>query len=430
MSPKSNEVTVDIRQLINHGIKLTDMLLHACEYTVEGRATHASLHRNLGFKHSVAAPCKLVVPVEATLTVTLPTVHTSLNVKMHKAFPASRSITIESFDDDVLVLSSLQRPRKLTVRGSNGQKYGLLCKPKDDLRKDQRLMEFNSEIGRALKRDVESRKRRLYIHTYAVTPLNEECGTIEWVDGLKALRDIIMSLYQHKNIPINYSEIRKIYGRMQDDGNIGLWNELLQMYPPILHEWFVETFPDPEAWLTARLRYTRSCAVTSIVGHILGLGDRHGENVNLEEGNGGVFHVDFNCLFDKGLTFERPEVVPFRLTDNMVDAFGAYGVEGPFRVAAELALKTCRNDITTLMTILETFLYDPTADFVSKKKRPHPFVPDTPQAVLESVKNKLKGYLQSEAMPLGVEGYVDHLIREARNPELLAQMYIGWCAYF
>jgi phosphatidylinositol kinase/protein kinase (PI-3 family) len=68
---------------------------------------------------------------------------------------------LKAFVDDVLVLSSLQRPRKLTVRGSDGKQYGLLCKPKDDLRKDQRLMEFNTMINRALKRDAASSKRRL-----------------------------------------------------------------------------------------------------------------------------------------------------------------------------------------------------------------------------------------------------------------------------
>lgn len=30
----------------------------------------------------------------------------------------------------------------------------------------------------------------------------------------------------------------------------------------------------------------------------------------------------------KGLTFEKPERVPFRLTQNMIDAFGVYGYEG------------------------------------------------------------------------------------------------------
>lgn len=42
-------------------------------------------------------------------------------------------------------------------------------------------------------------------------------------------------------------------------------------------------------------------------------------------------HVDFNCLFNKGLAFEYPERVPFRMTHNMVKAMGPTGVEGMFR---------------------------------------------------------------------------------------------------
>lgn len=40
--------------------------------------------------------------------------------------------------------------------------------------------------------------------------------------------------------------------------------------PPVLHEWFIEMFPETEAWFTARLRYTRSSAVMSMVGYVLG----------------------------------------------------------------------------------------------------------------------------------------------------------------
>jgi len=43
----------------------------------------------------------------------------------------------------------------------------------------------------------------------------------------------------------------------------------------------------------------RTAAVMSIVGFILGLGDRHGENILLDSKTGEVVHVDFNCLFNK-----------------------------------------------------------------------------------------------------------------------------------
>jgi len=63
--------------------------------------------------------------------------------------------------DEALVLSSLQKPRKISIQGTDGKVYSLLCKPKDDLRKDQRLMEFNNMINGFLKRNVEAIKRRM-----------------------------------------------------------------------------------------------------------------------------------------------------------------------------------------------------------------------------------------------------------------------------
>ncbi|KAF2724888.1 hypothetical protein K431DRAFT_261173 [Polychaeton citri CBS 116435] len=420
----------DLKLMITHGQRLSDGLLHACEAHVEPRASKVNLYRDLGFNQKLA-PSSLVVPVEVTLTPSLPNHPTADRIRRHKAF-AQEKITIQSFLDEVAVLSSLQRPRKITVRGSDGKLYGILCKPKDDLRKDQRLMEFNGMINRALKRDADSSKRGLYIKTYAVTPLSEESGIIEWVEGIKPIRDILLNLYYRKGIKPNYNDIRNTLNEAckgPEHAHIFV-DKILSTFKPALHEWFTETFAEPEAWFAARLKYARSAAVMSMTGHMLGLGDRHGENILLQEGTGGVFHVDFNCLFDKGLTFEKPEVVPFRLTPNMVDAMGPHGYDGPFRKSSELTLQLLRQNKDTLMTILETFLYDPTTDFIGgKKKRSTAGVPETPQEILDSVDGKLKGLLRGETMPLSVEGYVDALIRQAVDPYNLAQMYIGWCSF-
>ncbi|KAL8735716.1 MAG: hypothetical protein Q9181_002719 [Wetmoreana brouardii] len=420
----------DLKAMITHGQKLSDQLLHVCEGNLEGKPSTISLTKDLGFVHKTA-PCKLVVPLESTLSASLPTGTDNVDMRKHRAF-SKDTVTISAFLDNALVLNSLQKPRKITIRGSDGHLYALLCKPKDDLRKDQRLMEFNTMINRFLKKDAESSKRRLYIKTYAVTPLNEECGLIEWVDNLKTLREILLSTYKQKNVVINYTELRTLLDEAcSSPTKSGIFTgHILPRFPPVFHEWFVDMFPEPGAWFAARLRYTRSCAVMSIIGHVLGLGDRHGENILFEEGNGGTFHVDFNCLFDKGLTFEKPEMVPFRLTHNMVDAFGAYGYEGPFRKSCELTLRILRQHEDTLMTILETFLYDPTTDFIGKKKKHAGIIPDNPEGVLESVRSKVRGLLPSESVPLSVEGYVEDLIEQATNPERLAAMYIGWCAFF
>ena len=124
------------------------------------------------------APVNIIIPVTGAMTPALPGGGTSL--QSHNPF-SSAIPTIQGFDDKVLLINSLQRPRKITVLGSDGQRYLFLCKPKDDLRKDARMMEVNSIVNKLLLKDPEARRRRLRIRTYSVVPLNEECGFLEWV---------------------------------------------------------------------------------------------------------------------------------------------------------------------------------------------------------------------------------------------------------
>ena len=71
---------------------------------------------------------------------------------------------------------------------------------------------------------------------------------------------------------------------------------------------FRRVFPDPCKWYSARLAFVHTSAVMSMIGFILGLGDRHGENLLIDEKCGDAFHVDFNLLFNKGEFLAVPEV--------------------------------------------------------------------------------------------------------------------------
>ncbi len=53
-----------------------------------------------------------------------------------------------------------------------------------------------------------------------------------------------------------------------------------------------------EHWLTRRTNYTRSLAVMSMVGYILGLGDRHPSNLMLDRLTGKILHIDFGDCFE------------------------------------------------------------------------------------------------------------------------------------
>ena len=64
-----------------------------------------------------------------------------------------------------------------------------------------------------------------------------------------------------------------------------------------------------------------------MIGYIIGLGDRHLDNLLVEFGTGQVVHVDYNVCFEKGRSLRVPERVPFRLTQNIEHALGFTGVE-------------------------------------------------------------------------------------------------------
>ena len=73
--------------------------------------------------------------------------------------------------------------------------------------------------------------------------------------------------------------------------------------------------------------YSRSTAVMCMIGYIIGLGDRHLDNLLVEFATGQVVHVDYNVCFEKGKSLRVPERVPFRMTQNIETALGFTGVD-------------------------------------------------------------------------------------------------------
>ncbi|KAM9030987.1 serine/threonine-protein kinase ATR isoform X1 [Sarcophilus harrisii] len=442
---KAIQMKKSLGKFIGDATRLTDKLLELCNRSVDGGSS-STLSMNVHFKtlkKLVEEPTfsEILIPLQSVMIPTLPsTPGTHVN---HDPFPGHWAY-ISGFDDVVEILPSLQKPKKISLKGSDGKYYIIMCKPKDDLRKDCRLMEFNSLINKCLRKDAESRRRELHIRTYAVIPLNDECGIIEWVNNTAGLRLILTKLYKEKGVYMTGKELRQcmLPKTAALSEKLKVFREfLLPRHPSVFHEWFLRTFPDPTSWYSSRSAYCRSTAVMSMVGYILGLGDRHGENILFDSLTGECIHVDFNCLFNKGETFEVPEIVPFRLTHNMVNGMGPMGTEGLFRRACEVTMRLMRDQREPLMSVLKTFIHDPLVEWSKPVKGSSKAqLNETGEVVNEKAKThvldieqRLQGVIKARnrvtGLPLSIEGHVHYLIQEATDENLLCQMYLGWTPY-
>ena len=451
-------------------------------------AAHDTKEKKLNWK--IGESCNLsrmIVPTKSALHINLPdSTHSEGGDEMDSNFVyfPTDQLFIKSFKEVVEVAASKARPKIISLLTVCGKTIKFLCKQEKngDLRKDAHMMEFNCIINRLLQEDSDARKRCLRLRTFSVTCLNEECGILEWVNNTNTLRNLIFEshsylpevypIIQAKDVMEELKRIQEIY--FSDLDQLVLkYNELvLTKYRPYLHRWFFEKYSDPSEWLEARTSFTHSSAIWSIVGHIIGLGDRHTENILVDTFNGELVHVDFDCLFDKGLTLARPEIVPFRLTPNIVDAMGVCGIEGGYRKSMEVSLKLLRSNKDILLSILEPFLRDPTvawgragraqqlkiSSFTSNSKHTRPTTEhdnaDAKEALFKiskrldgvynifhpkaheisnvyisknmTIPNRGIGALEEEELPLSVAGQAQRLIEEAADEVNLAQMYFGW----
>ncbi|EKX32302.1 Rad3 DNA damage checkpoint [Guillardia theta CCMP2712] len=375
---------------------------------------------------------KILMPEQAMLIPVLPC--DGRASMSHNPYPEN-SVFVKDFEEQVEVMQSVQKPVVVRILGSDGKGYRFLCKPNDDLRKDSRMMDFNTMINRLLLNDSDSRKRNLCIRTFAVVPLNETNGIIQWVNNTNVIRGILNALYESefgkdyhstKKISDMYSKRLKPKGDLHE---IDFYRLLTNKYPPIFHKWFLNNFRDPATWVLARNAFVRSTAVWSMVGYVIGLGDRHAENILIESTSGDCIHVDFACIFNKGETLQVPERVPFRLTPNMIDPMGVCGYKGAFTSMCTVTMRILRDNWDSLMNVLETFAHDPLVEWIKKDSDRHQ---SESTQKLGKCERRLRGEVtrfpdrRDIRQLLSVSGQVRAVIAEAVDPENLSQMYKWW----
>ncbi|KAJ1650432.1 Phosphatidylinositol (PI) 3-kinase [Dispira simplex] len=181
------------------------------------------------------------------------------------------------------IFKSSMLPLSLTFRCVDGQEYCLMFKTGDDLRQDQLVIQIFTLMDRLLRKE----KLDLKLTPYKVLATGVDQGLIQFIPS-NALANI---LAEHNDSLLSYLQLHN---------------------------------PDPRSSLSTGVdatvmdTYVKSCAGYCVITYLLGVGDRHLDNLLLTT-DGRLFHIDFGYILGRD---PKPFPPPMKLCKEMVEGMG------------------------------------------------------------------------------------------------------------
>ncbi|XP_041796006.1 serine-protein kinase ATM isoform X2 [Chelmon rostratus] len=435
---------------------------HLCDAYITLAYMDASKHKLE--KKAIPIPAdQPIMQIKDLDEVVIPT----MEIKVDPSGCYDNLVTLRSFVPQYRLAGGVNLPKIVDCVGSDGKSRRQLVKGQDDLRQDAVMQQVFSMCSMLLQRNTDTRKRKLNIRRYKVVPFSQRSGVLEWCSGTVPIGEFLVDPNKgaHKRFrPQDWTSLscRKKMNeaqRLAFDGKLQAYSEVCKNFRPVFRYFCMERFLDPAVWMEKRLAYTRSVATSSIVGYIVGLGDRHIHNILVDEQTAELVHIDLGVAFEQGKILPTPETVPFRLSRDIVDGMGITGVEGVFRRCCEKTIEVMRSSQEALLTIVEVLLYDPLFDWTMNPLKAFYLQHDEQQElnatlsstmggddidnhrkssdsqtfnkvaerVLLRLQEKLKGV--EEGTVLSVGGQVNLLIQQAMDPKNLSRLFPGWQAW-
>jgi len=198
--------------------------------------------------------------------------------------------------------------------------YRVMFKCGDDLRQDQLVV----SLFRAMTNILNKYQFDLEILTYNVIATSPDDGYVEFVVNSETVQQILkdtnknIKLFLNKDCSPNDTNIV-----MQDklaaiDSNNGSNNNDQDTGSELQVQLQSEREIAMHNYSSSLLTYIKSCAAYCVMTHIIGIGDRHLENI-LVNNRSQLFHIDFGFIFGKD---PKPMPPTMKLSKEMVDAMG------------------------------------------------------------------------------------------------------------
>lgn len=96
-------------------------------------------------------------------------------------------------------------------------------------------------------------------------------------------------------------DARKMLGEKQkasEKDRVEVYKKILKRVHPVMRHFFTEKHHVPYWWFQMRLNYARSAAAMSMIGYVMGIGDRHVSNIMIDTVRGELVPIDFGIAFE------------------------------------------------------------------------------------------------------------------------------------
>lgn len=216
------------------------------------------------------------------------------------------------YPDDCTVLKSSLLPMVLNFKTTFNTKYPIIFKTGDDLRQDQLVIQIITLMDQLLKKE----NLDLKLTPYRILATSTSAGAFQFIPSMS----LAAAVQKHKGSLLAYLRANN----PDDTAPLGVRKEAMDTY-------------------------IKSCAGYCVITYLLGVGDRHLDNLLISP-SGAFFHVDFGYILGRD---PKPYAPQMKLCREMIEGMG--GADHPnylsFKQYSFTAWSTLRKSANLLLNL-------------------------------------------------------------------------------
>lgn len=216
--------------------------------------------------------------------------------------------------------------------------------------------------------------------SFQVIPLSSSFGLIQWIDDTRSLEQLLNFTLSKKESE-QCANIHKRYAKWIEDA--APMNQRIDQYKlavsrysqqvvteymkhlisktkqTALRDAFDAISPSSECFITLRRNFVTSYATMCAAHWLAGIGDRHLQNTLVHIATGRCLGIDFGHAFGNGIRAPIPELVPFRLTPQILKLLQPFTERDLLATIMTHAMRALRDDRGPILACMDIFIHKP-----------------------------------------------------------------------